>query len=541
MSIPSSNFPPIIGNYALGHALGSGVSGSTFYAQHIHTGQIVALKVQPVDISYPTNGHERTIYPLLQGGRGMPTLWASGVWDKWDYLAIDLLGSSLDSIYRRSGKAVMPLGSVVAIAVQLISRLEFMHSRGVLHRDIQLGNTVVGLSPHDTTLFMIDFGFSKRYLDARTRRHIKNHNEEYFIGNYWFSSVNVHCRGKTCSRRDDLEAAALMLIHLLTPGGLSWTRNGVPKDDASHERLKREKRDARPEDLCRGLPEQFEDFLRYCRSLAFTANPDYAEWRERFRDLAKEVGLGDVDRFVWPPPRPTAAGPSKHRQQQPQNAANTDGMANVLQDLARMTLDRPVLGDKKNIPAAATPPVQPHAREGGALLKKAGPPAGREVIEISDSDDSRRENAPAVGRHTKAMRLNRLTRAVAQATDNDALAGLVKEFAGVLAANGARTLTREGFAFLDALHKQLADPSVFIVPLRSRSARAVTQEDAPRPQERRNKLHLLRVGVCTARDNGTLARLVAEFGALVDKVAGRKLTKDGLMFLEGVSERLRVV
>ncbi|KAI0051091.1 kinase-like protein [Auriscalpium vulgare] len=546
----STQYPQRIAHFRLGNSLGSGVSGSTFYAVNTLidenvNGNVVALKVQPVDISYPTNGHERTIYPLLQGGPGMPKLWASGVWErKWDWLAIDLLGSSLDSLYRKSGKGVMPLGSVVAIAVQLITRLEFMHSRGVLHRDIQLGNIVVGLVPQETTLYMIDFGFSKRYLDARTRRHVKNRTEEYFIGNYWFSSVNVHCRGKTCSRRDDLEAAALMLIHLLTPGGLSWTRNGVPKDDAAHDRLKREKRDTRPEDLCRGLPEEFEGFLRYCRSLSFTANPDYAHWRDRFRDLAQEQGLGDVERFIWPPPaqasaRPATAGPSKYRQPS-QRPANPDMVENVLQDLARMNLGRPVLGDKKNIQQNGNRPEQLPVKEGALILKKPSP-AVHEVIVISSDDDSRRENAPVV-RHTKALRISRLTRSVAQASDNHALAGIVKDFAGVLTGSSSRTLTREGFAFLDALHKQLADPSVFIVPLRSRSARSEREAAAvPLARERRSKLGVLRASLGAARDNKTLARLVAEFGSVVDKTTGRKLTKDGLAFLEGIAERLRVV
>lgn len=62
-----------------------------------------------------------------------------------------------------------------------------MHSRGVLHRDIQLGNCTLGLPPNEKTLFMIDFGFSKTYIDPYTNRHIPDSNKKRdFIGNYWF-------------------------------------------------------------------------------------------------------------------------------------------------------------------------------------------------------------------------------------------------------------------------------------------------------------------------------------------------------------------
>jgi casein kinase 1 len=224
-----------------------------------------------------------------------------------------------------------------------INRLEFMHTRGVLHRDIQLGNCVLGLpgtmcvaledlpSPqpsradglplrNEQTIYMIDFGFSKRYIEPFTKRHIPDSKAKRdFIGNYWFSSIGVHCKGKGAphdafwtsdtntfcivpSRRDDLEAVALMLIHLLTPRGLSWTRNGIPKTDYAHERLKREKEFAHPEDLCAELPEQFEDFLRYCRRLKFQECPDYQHWATEFRELLREEGFSTSAQFIWPPP-----------------------------------------------------------------------------------------------------------------------------------------------------------------------------------------------------------------------------------------------
>jgi hypothetical protein len=137
------SIPPIIGNWYLIKPLGSGYSGlyhlsplikhcrlifllriylgSIFSANNVHTGQVVALKVQRVDHECPTNKYERHLYPFLQGGKGMPTLWASGVQGMWDYMAIDLLGASLDNLYRSSGKDSMELGNVCAIAMQVVS------------------------------------------------------------------------------------------------------------------------------------------------------------------------------------------------------------------------------------------------------------------------------------------------------------------------------------------------------------------------------------------------------------------------------------
>lgn len=547
----SASFPPQIGNYLLGQALGSGVSGWTFRATHIHTGQVVALKVQSVDVSYPSNTHERVIYPMLQGGVGMPTLWASGLWGRWDYLAMDLLGSSLDRLYRKSGKNMMDLRSACSLAIQLISRLEFMHSRGVLHRDIQLGNCVIGRESKQEMIYMIDFGFAKRYLDGR-QKHIANRAERSFVGNYYFSSVNVHCRGKTCSRRDDLESTALLLIHILIPGGLPWTRNGVPRDEAAHDRLKREKRAALPEHLARGLPEEFEEFLRYCRGLGFTQQPDYASWRERFRNLAKDLGYKDIDRFIWPPPpvplqpasRPSKSQPHLNQPKAHHQIAETQ-LAGLLQGLAQLQIQRdnigrPVLGDRMNVQGGG-------GHGGDSLLKKPGP---TDVVVISDGEGSSGEYG-LVHRYNKAARITKLAQAAGQAADNRVLARLTEDFVKLLRNSNSRTLTREGFAFLDALHKQLADPSVFIVPLRSsktRSSRSQRDQESAgagateeAPHERRSRINGLCQALVKAQDNKTVARLVAEFGALIDRAAGRKLTKDGMTFLETVAERLLVV
>ncbi|KAH9947624.1 CK1/CK1 protein kinase [Amylocystis lapponica] len=528
-------YPQRIGNWWLGDKLGSGFSGSIFRATNIYTRQEVALKIQHVDAECPTNRYERTFYPALQGGIGMPTLWAAGVEGKYDFLAIDLLGASLESLMRRSGKDVMDLRSVCCIAMQVITRLHFMHSRGLLHRDIQLGNCVIGLPPHEQTIYMIDFGFSKFYIDPQTKHHIPDSKHKRdFIGNYWFSSVGVHCRGRVPSRRDDLEAVALMLLHLLTPGGLTWTRNGVPMTDEAHERLKREKRDARPEDLCRGLPVEFEEFLRYCRRLKFADCPDYEQWVDRFRDLAVEKGYPNSSRFIWPPPeKPSVRVMQSPRRPGPVGSDAFDDMLNHLRVLA--IGERQVLGARNEVANGVRQVAVADAQ------KPAGRPSD-EVIVISDDDD---ENAPAAVRLPKAVHLAKLVRIVPEATDNVALARVVHEFVAVLQESRSRTLTKEGFAFLDALYKQLGDPSVYIQPLRTSRTRNSTQEEAAPEAEPRhvkmNKLFALRRDVRQADSNKILARMVVDFGTVINRSKGRTVTKDAFGFLEELAVRLRAL
>lgn len=526
--------PRRMGNYWLQDRLGSGYSGSIFKAYHIHDGTFVALKVQDVDHECPTNRYEQAIYPLLQGGEGMPRLWASGIEGKWHYLVISLLGKSLESIYRQNlqwGHQRMDLRSVCSIAIQVIARLQIMHNREVLHRDIQLGNCAIGLTPEEETIYMIDFGFSKRYIDAHTRRHIPDSKQKRdFLGNYWFTSVNVHCKGKVPSRRDDLEAAALMFIHLLTPGGLSWTRNGIPKTDAAHDRIKRAKKDASPEELCKGIPSEFEEFLRYCRRLKFFDCPDYDYWKEEFQELAQNSGFTDIERFIWPPPPASKVEPQVARPAPTRPTIDADEMENVLNDLAKLQLNppRPILGNQTNVPAARKD------------AKKSS-----EIISVNDSseDDRLKPNGQRLPPRTpvrtkKASQLQKLKLSVLDSTDNAALAAAVEEFTKFLQL-GSRTLTKEGFAFLDALYKQLADPSIFVHPLRT--LRSTNREDSQAPQPAHVKLGVvarLRREVGTASSNRVLANLVADFGAVTNKSSGRTITKDGFAFLEGLAARL---
>lgn len=318
-----------------------------------------------------------------------------------------------------------------------------------------------------------------------------------------------------------------MLIHLLTPRGLSWTRNGVPKSSEAHNRLKAEKRAAQPEDLCRGMPVEFEDFLRYCRRLKFKDRPDYSQWIEAFRALAVEEGFPASEDFVWPPP---SINERVHPPRHARTAAVKKGdLEDILNDLAKLNMGaRQILGDRTNVED---------------VVKRSKPDAKLNSGQRSEpiTISSGFEPGLPLNFMPKAYRLNQLAEQVSKAADNPAISQLVGQFIGVLKMNSSRTLTREAFHFLDKLYKQLDDPSVFIKAKKTSQARSFS-EQVPERDPSHVKLGVvarLRQEVQFAPSNKALASMVADFAKITNKSTGRTVTKDGFAFLEGVSERLK--
>jgi hypothetical protein len=89
-----------------------------------------------------------------------------------------------------------------------------------------------------------------------------------------------------------------------------------------------------------------------------------------------------------------------------------------------------------------------------------------EVIDITSDSEEEDDTIPPPHLTPKAYKLTKLTKRASDAIDNTALSALVVEFVGILKSYSSRTLTKEGFAFIDTLYKQLTDPSVFVLPMR---------------------------------------------------------------------------
>ena len=58
------------------------------------------------------------------------------------------------------------------LADQMIGRIEFIHNKNFIHRDIKPDNFLMGIGRHCNKLFLIDYGLAKKFRDNRTRQHI---------------------------------------------------------------------------------------------------------------------------------------------------------------------------------------------------------------------------------------------------------------------------------------------------------------------------------------------------------------------------------
>ena len=156
-------------------------------------------------------------------GFGIPNLISYGKSGKYNILIEEFLGLSLNDIFlKKKIKNGFPIKDICMIALQGLDRLEYIHSKNIIHRDIKLHNFLIGRKDEEI-IYLIDFGFARKYKSSRTGKFIKfKKNLGILIGSMAFSSINAN-DGYEQSRRDDLESFGYMLICLIKKG-LPWIK-----------------------------------------------------------------------------------------------------------------------------------------------------------------------------------------------------------------------------------------------------------------------------------------------------------------------------
>ncbi|GLT52869.1 hypothetical protein SLA2020_261820 [Shorea laevis] len=284
------------GKYKLGRKIGSGSFGEIYLATHVDTSEIVAVKIENRKTKHPQLLFEAKVYNFLQGGSGIAKINWSGVDGDDNFLVLDLLGPSLEDLFVYCGRK-FSLKTVLMLADQMITKIEYVHSKGFLHRDVKPDNFLMGLGRKAILVYIIDFGLAKRYQDPATNRHILYREKKNLTGTARYASCNTH-QGIEQSRRDDLESLGYVLLYFLR-GSLPWQGLKAATKKQKYDKICEKKLSTPIEVLCKSHPVEFASYFRYCHSLTFDQTPDYGFLKRLFHDLFNREGYELDYVFDW--------------------------------------------------------------------------------------------------------------------------------------------------------------------------------------------------------------------------------------------------
>ncbi|XP_038068329.1 casein kinase I-like isoform X2 [Patiria miniata] len=286
-----------VGNkYRLGRKIGSGSFGDIYLGTNIGTAEEVAIKLECVKSKHPQLHIESKFYRMMQGGVGIPSIKWCGAEGDYNVMVMELLGPSLEDLFNFCSRQ-FGLKTVLLLADQLISRVEYVHNKNFIHRDIKPDNFLMGLGKKGNLVYIIDFGLAKKYRDVHTHQHIPYRENKNLTGTARYASINTHL-GIEQSRRDDLESLGYMLMYF-NLGSLPWQGLKAATKRQKYEKISEKKMSTAIETLCSGFPPEFATYLNYTRSLRFDEKPDYSFLRQLFRNLFHRQGFTYDYIFDW--------------------------------------------------------------------------------------------------------------------------------------------------------------------------------------------------------------------------------------------------
>uniref|UniRef100_A0A7S1V7X3 non-specific serine/threonine protein kinase n=1 Tax=Sexangularia sp. CB-2014 TaxID=1486929 RepID=A0A7S1V7X3_9EUKA len=297
------------GDVRLGAKCGDGVDGSRIPS-------VIAIKLEETKEGNQLE-LEAKVYKTLSGVTGFPDVYAVGEAGAHRYMAMQLLGPSLEDLFSFSGRR-FSTKTLCMIALQLLRRIEFLHSKSIVHRDLKSANVLMGGAGDEATLYVIDFGLAKHFRNPTTHKHVAYRDEcgnpTHMTGTARFASINTHL-GMAYSRRDDIESLGYLLVYFWK-GSLPWQNVEAMNRDRKYVAICDKKMNTPLATLCAGCPAELRSYVAAALALGFDEKPDYSKYRKLFEKLLTRKDKtfdGNYDWNLFDAPERVAADHSQSR------------------------------------------------------------------------------------------------------------------------------------------------------------------------------------------------------------------------------------
>ena len=285
----------IFGKYKAVKIIGRGSFGCVFQGMDIKTKKYVALKVENKNSESNLLKIEASFLSFLKG-YGIPKIISYGNYYNFRVMVQEILGFNLMQIKKLINR--FSIKDIAMMGIQMMDRIEFIHSKHLIHRDIKPENFTTGYEDI-STIYLIDYGISRKYRSSRTGNHVRYCLTGRMFGTVRYASYNAS-RGVEQSRRDDLESIGNMLIFIYT-GKLPW--KGISLKDNQRKKKYLEmlllKKFTPPEEICKNMPKKFVEYYKYCKNLNFEQDPDYEYLRNIFRSILMDNCEINDFKFSW--------------------------------------------------------------------------------------------------------------------------------------------------------------------------------------------------------------------------------------------------